>query len=54
MVDNRHEYYFFPEADEPAMVPLAFAFVRMMFAHAAFGREVRDLQGAVTGDPEFG
>jgi hypothetical protein len=32
----------------------AIAFAQMMFAHAAFEREVRDLQGSIIDDPTFG
>ena len=42
----------FPEPD--SIAPLAMAFARMMFAHAAFEVEVRRLQSAITTDPEFG
>jgi hypothetical protein len=41
-----------PEPDE--IRPHALAFARLMFAHAAFEREVRSLQGAITNDPGFG
>jgi fructosamine-3-kinase len=34
--------------------PFALAFTRMMFAHAGFEEEVRQLQGVVTNDPDFG
>jgi hypothetical protein len=42
----------FPEAQDIA--PLAIAFANMMFAHAQFEREVRDLQGTLTGKMDFG
>jgi len=42
----------FPEPE--IMAPLAMAFVRMMFAHAGFEREVRSLQSAITDDRNFG
>jgi hypothetical protein len=34
--------------------PLALVFTRMMFAHAGFEEELRQLQGVITHDPEFG
>jgi hypothetical protein len=43
---------YFPEPGE--IEPLAMAFAQMMFAHAAFEAEVCQLQGAITGDPDFG
>jgi hypothetical protein len=43
---------YFPDANE--ITPLAVAFAQMMFAHAAFEREVRELQAAITCVPRFG
>ena len=43
---------YLPDPDEIA--PFAIAFARMMFAHAAFEREVRDLQAAIVGVYGFG
>lgn len=48
---DRNKQYF-PEPHE--VQPHAMAFVRMMFAHAKFEREVRTLQGVITGKPDFG
>src|SRR5262249_50310827 len=42
----------FPEPEQ--IVPHALAFVRMMFAHAAFEGRVGDLQDAITKEPGFG
>ncbi len=42
----------FPDASEIASHAIAFA--QMMFAHAAFEREVRALQDAITNKPGFG
>jgi hypothetical protein len=42
----------FPDPNEIA--PHATAFARMMFAHAAFEREVGSLQDAITNKPGFG
>ncbi len=42
----------FPDAHEIA--PHAIAMARMMFAHAAFEREVGSLQNAITNEPGFG
>jgi hypothetical protein len=42
----------FPEPE--IMRAHALAFVRMMFAHARFEREVRSLQSAITDDRDFG
>ncbi len=46
--------HYFPDADDPALQPFTQAFVRMMFAHAAFERRVSDLMGVITGDLGFG
>jgi hypothetical protein len=43
---------YFPEPEDIA--PLAIAFAKMMFAHARFENEVRQLQGAITCIPDFG
>jgi hypothetical protein len=46
------EAVYFP--DPEAITPLALAFARLMFAHAAFEDEFRSLQAAITNDPGFG
>ena len=46
-----HSVYF-PEPED--IIPVALAFARMMFAHAAFEREVRELQAAITCVQGFG
>jgi len=43
---------FFPEPEVISQHAIAFA--RLMFAHAAFEREVRSLQDAITSEPAFG
>jgi hypothetical protein len=48
------EYLYFPEADDPLVAPFATAFLRMMFAHAKLERRIRDLQGVIAADPEYG
>jgi hypothetical protein len=45
---------YFPEADVPGLQPFTQAFVRMMFAHAAFERRVSDLMNVITGVDGFG
>jgi hypothetical protein len=42
----------FPDVGE--VTPLALAFAEMMFAHAAFERQVGELQADVTKEPGFG
>jgi hypothetical protein len=42
----------FPDAEE--ISPHAIAFAQMMFSHAAFEREVRSLQDAITSESGFG
>ena len=49
-MDPRHTH--FPEPDDIA--PLAIEFAKMMFAHACFEAQVRELQGAITCVPDFG
>jgi hypothetical protein len=44
----------FPEADDPFLQPFTQAFVRMMFAHAAFERRIADLLETITGIERFG
>jgi len=46
--------HYFPDADEPALQPFTRAFVRMMFAHAAFEHRVSDLMNVITGVVGFG
>jgi hypothetical protein len=46
--------HYFPDADEPALQPFSHAFVRLMFAHAAFERRVSDLLAVITGVIGFG
>ncbi len=46
--------HYFPDADVPALQPFTQAFVRMMFAHAAFERRVSDLMNVITGIVGFG
>jgi hypothetical protein len=46
--------HYFPEADVPGLQPFTQAFVRMMFAHAAFERRVSDLMDVITGVIGFG
>jgi hypothetical protein len=46
--------HYFPDADEPFLQPFTMAFIRLMFAHAAFERRVSDLMDAITGDIGFG
>jgi hypothetical protein len=46
--------HYFPDADELALQPFTQAFVRLMFAHAAFERRVSDLMGIITGVVGFG
>jgi hypothetical protein len=46
-----HSIYF-PDPEE--IQPLAVAFAQMMFAHAAFERQVRELQNTITGISGFG
>jgi hypothetical protein len=46
-----HSIYF-PDPEE--IQPLAVAFAQMMFAHAAFERQVRELQDVITGISGFG
>jgi hypothetical protein len=46
--------HYFPDADVPALQPFTQAFVRMMFAHAAFERRVSDQMNVITGTVGFG
>ena len=46
--------HYFPDADEPALQPFTKAFVRLMFAHAAFEHRVSDLMDTITGVVGFG
>jgi hypothetical protein len=46
--------HYFPDADVPALQPFTQAFVRMMFAHAAFEHRVSDLMNVITGIVGFG
>jgi hypothetical protein len=46
--------HFFPDPDEPALIPFTRAFVRMMFAHAEFERRVSDLMSVIAVDWNFG
>jgi hypothetical protein len=46
--------HYFPDADVPALQPFSQAFVRMMFAHAAFEHRVSDLMSVITGIVGFG
>jgi hypothetical protein len=48
------EAHYFPTPDTPGFGRFATAFVRLMFAHAGLERQIRELQGVVTGDPKFG
>ena len=41
---------YFPKYDHPALQPFTQAFVRLMFAHAAFERRVRDLLEVINPD----
>jgi hypothetical protein len=45
---------YFPDPDEPELIPSALAFARMMFAHAWFEARIRQVQGLVSGDQKFG
>jgi hypothetical protein len=49
---NKDSSVYFPHP--AAIEPFAMAFVEMMFAHAAFEKQVCLLQGIITGDPEYG
>src|ERR1700730_1230361 len=53
MVLESHVHYF-PSAYTPELQPFATAFVNLMFAHAQFERQFRELQSAITNDPTFG
>jgi hypothetical protein len=46
--------HYFPDADVPGLQPFTQAFVRMMFAHAAFERRVSDLINVITCIVGFG
>jgi hypothetical protein len=46
--------HYFPHADDPDLQPFTRAFVRMMFAHAAFERRIADLLDTITGVSGFG
>jgi hypothetical protein len=46
--------HYFPDADVRALQPFSQAFVRMMFAHAAFEHRVSDLMSVITGIVGFG
>jgi hypothetical protein len=46
--------HYFPDADELELRPFTHAFVRMMFAHAAFERRISDLLTVITDVPGFG
>jgi hypothetical protein len=46
--------HYFSDADVPALQPFTQAFVRMMFAHAAFEHRVSDLMNVITGIVGFG
>ncbi|WP_407174561.1 hypothetical protein [Bradyrhizobium sp. STM 3562] len=46
--------HYFPDADELELRPFTRAFVRLMFAHAAFERRISDLLTVITGVPGFG
>src|SRR5690242_3015981 len=48
------DLHYFPDADNPIIVPFSRAFMRMMFAHAELEHQVRDLQGALMNDPTYG
>src|SRR5579859_3115801 len=40
---------YFPDPDDPALQPFTKAFLRLMFAHAAFEHRVSDLIDVITG-----
>ena len=46
--------HYFPDADDPAIQPFTRAFVRLMFAHAAFEHRVSDLMDVITGVIGYG
>src|SRR5262245_6251819 len=46
--------HYFPGPDNADIAPFVKAFVRLMFAHVEFERRFSDLQGVITGDPNFG
>jgi hypothetical protein len=45
--------HYFPDPDDQALQPFTRAFVRMMFAHAAFERRASEIARIITGDPQF-
>jgi hypothetical protein len=46
--------HYFPDPDDPGLIPFTRAFIRMMFAHADFEHRVSDLVGVIARCPRFG